>query len=207
MMSAHHRRNLHTTRSYASDDDFHQLFATAINDLFRLSLQLTVDAEKAEHCLTLAKNDCLTTNTICKDFAHVWARRMVIRNAIDLVLGIDRENTSDFESEFHLLCSEVHKDTQLESVAIRHLPKFDRLVFVICVLEHLSIQDCALLLRRAPRDVNEAIARATSRIGLHAAVSQADILRVHFVELASTVTTLDTRHSEPQSNCLSFCKD
>jgi DNA-directed RNA polymerase specialized sigma24 family protein len=51
-----------------------------------------------------------------------------------------------------------------ESRAVLELPEFDRLVFVICVLERLSILDCALLLRKSPKDVNNAIVRATNQI-------------------------------------------
>jgi DNA-directed RNA polymerase specialized sigma24 family protein len=166
MIGSHHRRNSIKTGSYATDDDFQQLFKTQFNDFFRLALRLTTDAEKTEHCLILAEENCLSTNTICKDFVHVWARRMVIRNAIDLVLDTDCDSAGNEGSEFHLLSGEIHKGDRLESVAILHLPKFDRLAFVICALERLSIQDCALLLRRAPKDVNEAIARAASRIEL-----------------------------------------
>jgi DNA-directed RNA polymerase specialized sigma24 family protein len=207
MISVQYRRNSNKWHSYATDDDFQQLFTTQINSLFRLSLQLTADAVKALHCLTLAKNDCRGTNTITQDFAHVWARRMVIRNAIDLVMGIDRDNASDAGPEFYLQPSEVEKEEQLESATVLHLPKFDRLAFVICVLERLSILDCALLLGKSPKDVKEAIVRATNRIGLHAAASHADSPRAHVVERASTVTTLDTRPREPQLNCPSFFKD
>jgi DNA-directed RNA polymerase specialized sigma24 family protein len=207
MIGTHHRPNSNKSRRYATNDDFQQLFTTEINDLFRLSLQLAADPEKAKHCLVLAMKDCFGTDTICKDFAHVWARRMVIRNAIDLALGVDRDNASDAGSEFHLLSSDVHNEEQVESIVILHLPKFDRLVFVICVLERLSIQDCALLLGKSSKDVKDAIVRAANRLGLQAAVSLADSLRAHVVDFASTVTTLDTRPREPQLNCPSFCKD
>jgi hypothetical protein len=49
-------------------------------------------------------------------------------------------------------------------LAILSLPDFDRLVFVICVLERYSILDCALLLTRSPKDVNEARVRASNQV-------------------------------------------
>lgn len=82
-----HRRNSNEARSYATDDDFQQLFATEITEVFRLGQQLTADAEKAERCLIL-----------------------------------------------------------------------------ICVFERLSILNCALFLRRSPKDMNDAIVRATNRV-------------------------------------------
>jgi hypothetical protein len=48
--------------------------------------------------------------------------------------------------------------------AILTLPDFDRLIFVICVLERYSILDCALLLRRSPKDVNDARVRAINHV-------------------------------------------
>ena len=51
-----------------------------------------------------------------------------------------------------------------DALAILTLPDFDRLVFVFCVLERYSILDCALLLRRSPKDVNDARLRAINRV-------------------------------------------
>ena len=45
------------------------------------------------------------------------------------------------------------------------IPEFDRLVFVICVLERYSMLDCALLLGRSPRDINEARQRVGNQVG------------------------------------------
>jgi DNA-directed RNA polymerase specialized sigma24 family protein len=91
---------------------------------------------------------------------------MVIRNAIQLILGIDNDPASDAGSEFQLQPSEYRIEDLRQSVAILNLPDLDRLAFVICVLERLSVLDCALLLKRSPRDVCEAIARATNRLAL-----------------------------------------
>ena len=168
MMSAPHspscRSNLHRTRSYATDDDFEQLFLTDITEFFRLSLQLTADAAKAERCLIHAMRDCFGRCTISRNFTRVWARRMVIRNAIQLVLGSENEVGGDGKSEFHLQPSEFRIEQLRESAEILDLPDLDRMVFVICGLERLSVLDCALLLKRSPKDVCEAIARAANRV-------------------------------------------
>jgi len=161
---ARHRRNSNETRSYATDADFQELFTREMTDFSQLSLQLTAEANKAERCLTLAMNDCFGTNTIIKNFARTWARRMVIRNAIYLVLGINNDFAQDVESEFHLQPRRYRPGELRESLAVLELPEFDRLVFVICVLERLSILDCALLLRKSPKDVNDAMLRATNQI-------------------------------------------
>ena len=164
-MSAYHPRDPHRSSSYATQDDFQQLFATGATDLFRLSLQLTADTEKAERCLILAMKYCFGTSTIFKDFAHVWARRMVIRSAIQLAFDVDHDSANDAETAIHPHSNGLHNDHQLASMVALQLPRFDRLAFVICVFERLSISDCALLLRKSPKDVNEAIARAATRSG------------------------------------------
>jgi len=161
---ARHRRNSNERRSYATDADFQELFTREMTDFFQLSLQLTADANKAERCLTRAMNDCFCTNTIIKGFARTWARRTVIRIAIQEVLGINNDFARDVESEFHLQPSQSRLGELRESRAVLELPEFDRLAFVICVLERLSILDCALLLRKSPKDVNNAIVRATNQI-------------------------------------------
>lgn len=57
------------------------------------------------------------------------------------------------------------QSTIAESESILDLSEFDRFVFVICVLERYSIYDCALLLNRLPRDINEARQRVGKQVG------------------------------------------
>jgi len=150
--------NSHTTRSYATNDDFRHLFTTESSSLLLLSLRLTAHAERAAECLTLAIRDCYQSNAISKLFVRVWARRMVVRNAIHLAQRSNGDEDGHFE-QVDLQFGEEEK-----SSTILCLPMFDRLAFVICVLERLSVPDCALLLRSTPKDVNEAIVRAVDRI-------------------------------------------
>ena len=94
---------------------------------------------------------------------------MVIRNAISLVMcpggkpPVNTNKTADngligFSIEDSLGACAV-------SESILDLPEFDRFVFVICVLERYSMHDCALLLGRSPRDVNEARQRLGNQAG------------------------------------------
>jgi DNA-directed RNA polymerase specialized sigma24 family protein len=154
--------------TFATTDDFQRLFAKEMTDLFRLSLLLTADAEKAECCLILAMRECMAISTVSKKWALNWARRMVVRNAIRLVAGKKSAMPNDTYSEagpdFHLQPSEYRIEAIQDAHAILTLPDFDRLAFVICVLERYSILDCALLLRRSPKDVNDARVRAINQI-------------------------------------------
>ncbi|MGO9339205.1 MAG: hypothetical protein ACLPY1_17050 [Terracidiphilus sp.] len=154
--------------TYATMDDFQRLFAREMTDLFRLSLHLTADAEKAESCLILAMRECFANCAVAKEWALIWARRTVIRNAIRLVLGTKNTIPIDIYSEagpdIHLQPSEYRIDALRDSLAILELPDFDRLAFVICVLERYSILDCALLLRRSPKEVSDARVRAINQV-------------------------------------------
>jgi len=158
------RRNSEEKDSCATSEDFQQLFATEMGDLFRLSLQLTADAEKAESCVIFAMRDCFSGSTVSKERAHIWARRMVVRNAIRLVLGRENDIPCEALSEVCTQPSQYRIEVLQESVAILGLPDFDRLAFVICVLERYSILDGAMLLRKTPKDVNDAIVRATNEV-------------------------------------------
>jgi hypothetical protein len=93
---------------------------------------------------------------------------MVISNAIRLVLETEDAMRSHICSEagtdFHLQPSEDRIEALRDSLAILTLPDFDRIVFVICVLERYSILDCALLLKRSPKDVNAAREHAITQV-------------------------------------------
>jgi len=162
-------RKSRVSETHATADDFQQLFAKEMTDLFDLSFRLTANAEKAESCLILAMRDCFdSSSTVAKSSARNWARRAVIRNAISQVLGKESisldEILSDMGYDFHLQASEYRIEELRESIEVLELPNFDRLVFVICVLERYSILDCALLMRKSPKDVNDARVRAVNQI-------------------------------------------
>jgi hypothetical protein len=149
---------------YATGKDFEQLFAKETTDLLRLSLHLTADAEKAESCLILAMRDCFFRSTVLKDRVRIWARRMVIRNAVRLIWGTPNDIGYDSALEFQLQANDYPLEELRESVAILTLPGLDRLAFVICVLERYSILDCAVLLGKTPQEVHEAILRSSDQV-------------------------------------------
>ena len=163
-MNKRYRVNTNEKGLYATPEDFEQLFAKQNTDLSRLSLQLTADAEKAECCFILAVRDCFFRSRVSKDRVHTWARRMVMRNAIRLVWGTSNDILGESGFEFHLQPSDLPLEALRESLVILTLPDLDRLAFVICVLERYSILDCALLLRKAPQEVHDAIVRATNHV-------------------------------------------
>ena len=142
-----HRVSINEKNLYATAKDFEQLFAKETTDLLRLSLHLTADAEKAESCLILAMRDCFFRSSVSKDRVGIWARRMVIRNAVRLIWETPHDIVDDSALEFQLQPSDYPLEELRESVAILTLTDLDRMAFVICVLQRYSILDCDLLLR------------------------------------------------------------
>ena len=159
-----HRDSNNDKSLHATAKDFEQLFARETTDLLRLSLHLTANAEKAECCVILAMRDCFFRSSVLKHRMGIWARRMVIRNAVRLIWGTPHDVVDDSVFEFQLQPSDYPVEELKESVAILTLPDLDRLAFVICILERYSILDCALLLRKTPQKVHEAILRAANQV-------------------------------------------
>jgi DNA-directed RNA polymerase specialized sigma24 family protein len=154
---------------YARKEEFAGVFESERAGLQRLALLLTANSEAAKRCLIRAFRECITGSSVSREWVLSWTRRMVIRNAISLVMGPGGQrfvNTNDDAGNGLIAFSpDDSLATIAESESILDLPEFDRFVFVICVLERYSMHDCALLLGRSPREVNEARRRVGNQVG------------------------------------------
>jgi DNA-directed RNA polymerase specialized sigma24 family protein len=154
---------------YARKEEFASVFESERAGLQRLALLLTANSEAAKRCLIRAFRECITGSSVSREWVLSWTRRMVIRNAISLVMGPGGQrfvNTNDDAGNGLIAFSpDDSLATIAESESILDLPEFDRFVFVICVLERYSMHDCALLLGRSPREVNEARRRVGNQVG------------------------------------------
>lgn len=154
---------------YARREEFVSVFESERVGLERLALLLTARPETAHRCVKLALRECVTSGAVSKGWILTWARRVVIRKAISLLMASRRqsfEGVGNDEAENSIVFSgEWPIGITDRAQSILDLPELDRLVFVMCVLEHYSIQDCALLLGRPPGEINVARRRAANRIG------------------------------------------
>jgi hypothetical protein len=154
---------------YARKEEFVSLFERERVSLQRLALLLTANSEAAKRCLSRAFRECIASSSVSKGWVLTWTRRMVIRNAISLVIGPGGQSfinpNDDADSGPIAFFSDDLLGALAESESILDLPEFDRFVFVICVLERYSMHDCALLLSRSPRDINEARQRVGNQVG------------------------------------------
>jgi hypothetical protein len=154
---------------YASKEEFASVFESERADLQRLALLLTANSEAAKRCLIRTFRECIASSSVYKEWVLSWTRRTVIRNAISLVMGPGGQSfvnkNDDADRGLIAFSLDDSPGTFVVPESILDLPELDRFVFVICVLERYSMCDCALLLGKSPRDINDARQRVGNQIG------------------------------------------
>jgi DNA-directed RNA polymerase specialized sigma24 family protein len=122
--------------------------------LHSLAQLLTGNSEIARRCLALAFRECIMSDSVSKGWVLSWARRTVIRNAIRLLTRGQSLSSTCAESDNGSPAFALEAPCVADgSEWILGLPECDRLVYVICVLERYSTQDCALLLGKSVREI------------------------------------------------------
>ena len=156
-------------REYASKEEVASVFESEQAVLQRLALLLTADSETAKRCLIRTFRECIASSSVSKQWVLSWTRRILIHNAISLVMGLGGQpfvNANvDLDNGLVAFSPEDSPGPTSLSKSILDLPEFDRFVFVICVLEGYSMHDCALLLGKSPRDISEARQRVRNQVG------------------------------------------
>jgi DNA-directed RNA polymerase specialized sigma24 family protein len=163
-------QKIRTTRrrknEYATIEDFRRIFGKYQEDLYQLSYLLTGDHAKAEQCFVAGLDDAVKANTVFKEWARSWARRAITRNAIRAL----RPQPSDADSPTPARAlSETSKlriirDGHLEIDSVLALEDFERVVFVMTVLERYSDYESALLIGCSIGEVRAARTCALSEI-------------------------------------------
>jgi DNA-directed RNA polymerase specialized sigma24 family protein len=162
------RQAKHITRAaaYTDSDDFRHIFDENMSSLYLLAFLLTADHGKAEQCFVSGLEDAVGGNPVFKEWAHSWARRVIIQNAVRLIKprpgdGSGRLRSALVDSDHKTLPAERHAELS----AVLGLEPFERIVYVVTVLEHYSDHECSLLLGCPRRDVLPARTRALEQIG------------------------------------------
>src|SRR5438105_13143566 len=115
---------------YATQRDFCQTFAEDETALYLLSLLLTADASQAEQCFVAGLEDSVQGNPVFKEWARSWSRRMVIKNAIQMVSPSPaRVNGAPHVSDLQGLPLDLGGSL----TAVLLLARLERFVFVIVV--------------------------------------------------------------------------
>jgi hypothetical protein len=151
---------------YASREDFRRIFDEDSIGLYQLSFLLTDNPEKARRCFVSGFEDCVRGNPVFREWAHSWAKRTVIQNAIKELKPRPRHSNSLLSAAIFRNIDQLSRNRggHFEIDAVLGLENFERFVFVISILEHYSEQDCALLLGCSVQQVREARAGALQRM-------------------------------------------
>jgi hypothetical protein len=168
---------------YASSDDFHRIFYEENDSLYRLSFLLTADREKAERCFVSGLEESVNGSPVFKEWAHSWARRAIIQNAVRLINPRPTEEhaPSSFDSDGTTVAVDL-----AETAAVLQLEPFERFVYVMSVLERYSDLDCSVLLGCARRDVITARIRAFQQIEMQSTFASSAGVNGETLNRAST---------------------
>ena len=149
---------------YATSDDFRKVFTEGLVGLYLLSYLSTGNREEAEQCFVAGLKDCITNNSVFKEWARSWARRAIVQNAIRMMAPrhnhtARRIGGPDLGDKF-----QGTQETDAAIATVLALEDFERFVFVLSVLERYSDLDCSLLLSCSRVEVGVARMRVLQQI-------------------------------------------
>ena len=148
---------------YATGEDFGRIFGENHDELCQLAFLLCADHNTAEQALVTGIQESVTTNQVFKQWAHSWAKRAVIKNAIRLL----KPEPAEPESVASSVANKEQRHSEsgdFELVRLLALEPFQRFVFVMSALERYSDAECALLLGCSAREVQSGRVRASNEI-------------------------------------------
>jgi DNA-directed RNA polymerase specialized sigma24 family protein len=148
---------------YATGEDFGRIFSKNHDELGQLAFLVCADHNKAEQALVTGIQESVTSNQVFKQWAHSWAKRAVIKNAIRLLKPQPAESESVASSVANK--EQRHSESgDFELARLLALEPFQRFVFVMSALERYSDAECALLLGCSVREIQNAGVRASNEI-------------------------------------------
>jgi hypothetical protein len=147
--------------NYAAAADFYSIYNEEAYSLLSLSILLTANMLKAEECFIRGLEQSLGETHVFLDQVRRWARRDIIKQAIQLINPGNRQAREECSSSV-----EFPENAEMSNLvaAIVTLHPFERFVFVMTVIERQSDQDCALLLKCSRRDIVAARALALTKL-------------------------------------------
>ncbi len=137
-----------------------------MNGLYQLSFLLTGDHQTAERCFVAGIEDCVKENRVFREWARVWAKRVIVERAIRELHP--RWSHSNSSAVLPTVCSHNQQSSgpigHFDVDAVLGLEDFERFVFVLCVLERYREHECALLLGCSASEVRDARTRAIEEL-------------------------------------------
>jgi hypothetical protein len=127
----------------ATADRFRQIFSADMGPLYLLSFLLAADETNAEACFLSALDDCLDSGFVFTERARAWARRAVIKRAIQRI----RPSPEPVLSPVALVPGIKGPELASRGLGIvMRMKAFQRFVFVMSALERYPDRECAILL-------------------------------------------------------------
>lgn len=148
---------------YSRAEDFCSVFTKNMDRLYLLSLLLTGDHEKAEQTFVAGLEDSVETNTVFRDWAYSWAKRTIIQNAIR-ALNPHPVAKSSLRGTIPIRKDPSPHVIDCELYRVLALEDFERLVFVVSVLERYTDHECALLMGCALQEIQHARVQAIQHL-------------------------------------------
>jgi hypothetical protein len=162
---AHSEMRGNNSNRYATHNDFLEIFNEDMNGLYLLSFLLTGDQQRGERCFVAGIEDCAKENRVFMEWVGAWAKRIIVKNAIRaLNPREDHSNSSALPTVFSPNQQSSGPIGHFGLDAVLRLPDFERFAFVLCVLEHYTAYECALLLNCAASQVRDARTRAIAEL-------------------------------------------
>jgi hypothetical protein len=151
---------------YATAEDLYSIFTENLGGLYQLSFLLTGNDELAERSFVTGFEESIRANQVFKEWAHCWAKRSIIQNAIHAVHPHPSDqNSTPVSSAFTKQASGPEGASRpFEIDNVLALAAFERFVFVLTVLEKYTDQDCAHLLSYPIQEIRKARFRAFEQI-------------------------------------------
>ena len=139
---------------YAAATDFGEVFTEEMHGLYLLSFLLTADKDKAEQCFIGGLGECLEGMGAFMEWARLWARRAIIRQAIRMIKPVPED--TNLLPPVHANNPGAGSQSNNLLAAIVSLADFERFAFVMSILERLSDGDCLSLLRCSRQELDMA---------------------------------------------------
>ena len=156
--------------TYATSSDFCRIFKEDMDSLYSLSLMLTADTELAEKVFVSGLHDCSAGNPVFKEWARSWARRIIVKNAVRLIVPLPVRSNGGSGTVATNAANRAIPELLPEISAVLGLQSFERFAFVLSVLEGYSDHDSALLLGCTRQTLIAARIRAQENIARSSAV-------------------------------------
>jgi hypothetical protein len=190
-LRTHHVREGDPGR-YATADDFCRVFSEEIDGLYQLSFLVTGNHDKAESCVLAALEECSRSTQVFREWAISWAKCAIIRHAVrELRPRLHRDTAVESEPVLRSSARLADfRDNYFKAEAVLALEDFERLVFVISVLERYSTRDCAALLCCSLLEVRQGRTQASVHIGQQCFAGRSTDATVFISERSASLITL-----------------